>query len=276
MEWMLLRESLEDLILDQDHPFTPEEPKVEATPKLFNSRYGSIFKELDDEIAAKDELLEKITSNLKSCVRSNEVNAKDVADLITWKSLISLQMDTLVRDNVILRWEFFLELYSLTIFNTNEEINNQNIGFGSLALEVEEEPAPLPQSKAGTTGLGKAIEVLDTLGSSMTNLNLSSGFVPWVATKGNIISILAFEVANTIVKGATLMQSLSKENIEHLKEVVLPSEGVQCLVSKDMEDLLRIFVADKRMGTEVVTQKQLKGRSRNSDATTDDHGLVYI
>ncbi|KAF9608484.1 hypothetical protein IFM89_009850 [Coptis chinensis] len=122
--------------------------------------------------------------------------------------------------------------------------------------------------KAGTAGLGKAVEG---------------------ATKGNIISILAFEVANTIVKGATLMQSLSKENIEHLKEVVLPSEGVQYLVSKDMEDLLRIAAADKReelkifsgevvrfgnrckdpqwhnlhryfekMGTEVVTQKQLK------------------
>ncbi|KAF9596926.1 hypothetical protein IFM89_014490, partial [Coptis chinensis] len=75
--------------------------------------------------------------------------------------------------------------------------------------------------------------------------------------------------------GVTFMQSLSKENIEHLKEVVLPSEGVQCLVSKDMEDFLRIAAADKRMGTEVVTQKQLKGRSRNSDATTDDHGLVY-
>ncbi|KAF9621279.1 hypothetical protein IFM89_018496 [Coptis chinensis] len=157
MEWMLLRESLEDLISDQDHPFTFKEPKVEAMPKKhapaeigrlpgyrsqnidarkfdldlnlvileryledLNSRYGSIFKELDDEIAAKDELLEKITSNLKSCVRSNEVNAKDVVDLIAWKSLISLQIDTLVRDNVILRWEFFLELYSLTIFNTNE------------------------------------------------------------------------------------------------------------------------------------------------------------
>ncbi|KAL5726866.1 RNA helicase [Ranunculus cassubicifolius] len=64
--------------------------------------------------------------------------------------------------------------------------------------------------------------------------------------KGNKISILAFEVANTIVKGATLMQSLSKENIEHLKEVVLPSEGVQHLVSKDMEELLRTAASDKR------------------------------
>lgn len=100
--------------------------------------------------------------------------------------------------------------------------------------------------RAGTAGLGKAVEVLDTLGSSMTNLNLSSGFTSGVTTKGNKIAILAFEVANTIVKGANLMQSLSKENIKHLKEVVLPSEGVQNLISRDMDELLRIAAADKR------------------------------
>ena len=100
--------------------------------------------------------------------------------------------------------------------------------------------------RAGTAGLGKAVEVLDTLGSSMTNLNLNSGFTSGVMTKGNKISILAFEVANTIVKGANLMQSLSKENIRHLKEVVLPSEGVQNLISRDMDELLRIAAADKR------------------------------
>ena len=100
--------------------------------------------------------------------------------------------------------------------------------------------------RAGTVGLGKAVEVLDTLGSSMTSLNLNSGFVSGVTTKGNKISILAFEVANTIVKGANLMHSLSKENIKHLKEVVLPSEGVQRLISKDMDELLRMAAADKR------------------------------
>ncbi|KAH0750915.1 hypothetical protein AABB24_011062 [Solanum stoloniferum] len=100
--------------------------------------------------------------------------------------------------------------------------------------------------RAGTVGLGKAVDVLDTLGSSMTNLNLSGGFASSMATKGNQISILAFEVANTIVKGANLMYSLSNENIKHLKEVVLPSEGVQLLISKDMDELFRIAAADKR------------------------------
>jgi len=100
--------------------------------------------------------------------------------------------------------------------------------------------------RAGTVGLGKAVEVLDTLGSSMSNFNITPGFVSGVITKGNKINILAFEVANTIVKGSNLMQSLSNENIKHLKQVVLPSDAVQLLISKDMDELLRIAAYDKR------------------------------
>ncbi|CAI9114693.1 OLC1v1015472C1 [Oldenlandia corymbosa var. corymbosa] len=100
--------------------------------------------------------------------------------------------------------------------------------------------------KAGSAGLGKAVDVLDTLGSSMTNLNLSGGFASGVTTKGNKISILAFEIANTIVKGANLMNSLSVENITHLKDVVIPSEGVQRLISRNMDELLKLAAADKR------------------------------
>ncbi|XP_026411483.1 uncharacterized protein LOC113306779 isoform X2 [Papaver somniferum] len=119
--------------------------------------------------------------------------------------------------------------------------------------------------RAGTAGLGKAVEVLDTLGSSMTNLNLSSGFVSGVATKGNKISILAFEVANTIVKGAALMNSLSKENIKHLKEEVLPSECVQHLVSKDMDELLRIAAADKREELKIFSGEVIRFGNRCKD-----------
>ncbi|XP_050269192.1 protein PSK SIMULATOR 1 [Quercus robur] len=119
--------------------------------------------------------------------------------------------------------------------------------------------------RAGTAGLGKAVEVLDTLGSSMTNLNLNSGFTSGVTTKGNKISILAFEVANTIVKGANLMQSLSKENIKHLKEVVLPSEGVQNLISRDMIELLRIAAADKREELKVFSGEVVRFGNRCKD-----------
>ncbi|XP_010530144.1 PREDICTED: uncharacterized protein LOC104806780 isoform X2 [Tarenaya hassleriana] len=119
--------------------------------------------------------------------------------------------------------------------------------------------------RAGTAGLGKAVEVLDTLGSSMTNLNLSGGFTSGVTTKGNKISILAFEVANTIVKGANLMQSLSKDSIRHLKEVVLPSEGVQNLISKDTDELLRIAAADKREELRIFSGEVVRFGNRCKD-----------
>ncbi|XP_021760462.1 uncharacterized protein LOC110725282 [Chenopodium quinoa] len=119
--------------------------------------------------------------------------------------------------------------------------------------------------KAGSAGFGKAVEVLDTLGSSMTSLHLSGGFVSSVTTKGNKISILSFEVANTIVKGANLMQSLSKESIKHLKEVVLRSEGVQYLVSKDFDELQRIAAADKREELKVFSGEVIRFGNRCKD-----------
>lgn len=95
------------------------------------------------------------------------------------------------------------------------------------------------------SALEKAVGVLDTLGSSVTSLNSGNAFVTGPTTKGNELSILSFEVANTIMKGSSLMNSLSNSSIRHLKEVFL-SEGVQNLVSKDLDELLRIVAADKR------------------------------
>ncbi|XP_022894817.1 uncharacterized protein LOC111409111 [Olea europaea var. sylvestris] len=119
--------------------------------------------------------------------------------------------------------------------------------------------------RVGTTGIGKAVDVLDTLGSSMTNLNLSSGFAAGMATKGIKISILAFEVANTIVKGVNLIHSLSKDNTRHLKEVVLPSEGVQSLISKDLDELQRIAAADKRDELKVFSGEVVRFGNRCKD-----------
>lgn len=101
--------------------------------------------------------------------------------------------------------------------------------------------------RAGTLGIEKAVKVLDTLGSSMTNLNRNSGFAAGVTVKGNEVSILAFEVANTIVKGYSLMESVSDSKVQQLKDIVLSSEGVQYLVSKDMDELLKMVTADKRL-----------------------------
>ncbi|KAE8715556.1 putative Chaperone protein dnaJ 11, chloroplast precursor [Hibiscus syriacus] len=100
--------------------------------------------------------------------------------------------------------------------------------------------------RASIVGLEKAIDVIDTFGSSMSNLNAGTGFVTGLASRGHTISILAFEVANTIAKGANLLRSLSDENIQFLKKEVLQSEGVQNLVSTNMKELHSIAAADKR------------------------------
>jgi len=109
---------------------------------------------------------------------------------------------------------------------------------------------------AGTVSLGKAVEALDTLGSTMTNLNPGRKFASGIGgvgggaavTHGNKIGILAFEVANTIVKGCNLKQSLERDEIKVLKDEILVSKGVQLLVSTDMQELMWIAAADKRLG----------------------------
>ncbi|WVZ75057.1 hypothetical protein U9M48_023150 [Paspalum notatum var. saurae] len=123
----------------------------------------------------------------------------------------------------------------------------------------------LALGRRSTSGLGKAVEVLDNLSSSMSSLSPGGGFVSGPTTKGNKISILAFEVANTIVKGMSLMQSLSKESLEHLKDTVLLSEGVQRLVSSNMDDLMRIAAADKRRELRVFSREVIRFGNRCKD-----------
>uniref|UniRef100_A0A0E0K0Z6 DUF668 domain-containing protein n=1 Tax=Oryza punctata TaxID=4537 RepID=A0A0E0K0Z6_ORYPU len=119
--------------------------------------------------------------------------------------------------------------------------------------------------RASTSGIGKAVEVLDTLSSSMTNLSPVGGFVSGAKTKGSRVSILAFEVANTIVKGMSLMQSLSKESVRYLKGTVLRSEGVKRLVSSDMNELMKIAAADKRQELALFSREVIRFGNRCKD-----------
>ncbi|CAL2277039.1 unnamed protein product [Prunus armeniaca] len=187
-------------------------------------------------------------------------------------SPVSDGMDKKLRDPFMLPETNSMVPYGLITDDVNEGIphlsralsqKNRSTKSKQAVAKVSEVSSLL--GRAGTAGLGKAVEVLDTLGSSMTNLNPSSGFTSGVTTKGNKISILAFEVANTVVKGSNLMQSLSKDNIKHLKEVVLPSEGVQNLVSRDMDELLRIAAADKREELKVFSGEVVRFGNRCKD-----------
>ncbi|RRT47730.1 hypothetical protein B296_00052303, partial [Ensete ventricosum] len=112
-----------------------------------NSRYGRIFKDFDDDITNKDLLLEKIRFEIKNLQNSKEVfvchtlkfctfvvicfqhicffklifefldfQANDVGELLLWKSVVSSQLEQLIRDNARLRYEtilFYLMFFCL-------------------------------------------------------------------------------------------------------------------------------------------------------------------
>nr|CAB3484545.1 unnamed protein product [Digitaria exilis] len=118
---------------------------------------------------------------------------------------------------------------------------------------------------ASIAGFGKAVEILDTLGSLVTTFSPDGGFISRSKTKGCKISILAFEVANTILKGACIMQSLSEDAVTYFKQVVLPSEGVQSLVSSDMSELMRIAANDKREELKIFSQEVVRFGNRCKD-----------
>lgn len=68
-----------------------------------NSRYGNIFKEFDEEMGEKVTVIEKIRSDITNILNSQQIVAKDVGDLNSWKSLVSMQLETLLKDNSVLR-----------------------------------------------------------------------------------------------------------------------------------------------------------------------------
>jgi hypothetical protein len=80
----------------------------------------------------------------------------------------------------------------------------------------------------------------------MPKLSISDGFITGMVPSKNKISMLAFEVANTITRGSILFHSLSEENIQLLKNEILQSEGLKNLVSTDTKELISFVEADKR------------------------------
>ncbi|XP_021988011.1 protein PSK SIMULATOR 2 isoform X2 [Helianthus annuus] len=135
--------------------------------------------------------------------------------------------------------------------------------FYSLSRELKPStPARVVKPSYASTFLGKAgsfgFEVLDTLGSSMVELRSYGGFIPDSDLRRFKISMFAFEVANTIVKGFSLMESLTDENIRILLNETFLLEGVQLLVSTDKKELLRIAIADKREEFEIFSREVVR------------------
>lgn len=103
-----------------------------------NTRYGNIFTDFDKEIQTKDKLLGKIKSDINSFHESNNLmvslvsvhnfkyillsklrfnsyqhffrtQAKELDDLISWKSQVSTQLDNIIKDNILLRLNSFID-----------------------------------------------------------------------------------------------------------------------------------------------------------------------
>ncbi|KAL3638603.1 hypothetical protein CASFOL_016510 [Castilleja foliolosa] len=68
-----------------------------------NYRYGDIFKEFDKEALDNGVLLEKIMSDVRRLSESKEDMSKEIDDLLSWKSLVSMQLANIVDQNSLLR-----------------------------------------------------------------------------------------------------------------------------------------------------------------------------
>ncbi|TMX04571.1 hypothetical protein EJD97_007430 [Solanum chilense] len=78
---------------------------LERYVEELNSIYGKIFKEFYSEMGEKDVLLQNIRSDIRGLSHSKDVLGKEVVDLVSWKSLVSTQLEEIIRGNAILRKE---------------------------------------------------------------------------------------------------------------------------------------------------------------------------
>lgn len=80
-------------------------PVLERYLEELNGRYNQIFKDIDNEFAEKDSVLEQVRLEVKDIRKSKDLLVKDIEDLLIWKSSVSSQLEKFVQDNVALRVE---------------------------------------------------------------------------------------------------------------------------------------------------------------------------
>ncbi|KAL3504193.1 hypothetical protein ACH5RR_034034 [Cinchona calisaya] len=208
-------------------------------------------------------LLELVTGKLGfSAARESSTSMKDwmKSTLLYIKNIYDMKLvGRIVDPSLMIDEDRWMEVWAVA-FIAKACLNSEPLMRPQMAyvLEALKNSSKVSEESALSVGLGKKVDVLDTLGSNMINLNQGVAFSSGTKMKGYKISILAFEVANTIGKGANIMNFLSKENIRHLKEVVLPSESVQHLISKDMDELLRIAATDEREELQLFSQEVVR------------------
>ncbi|XP_068648992.1 SUN domain-containing protein 4-like isoform X2 [Aristolochia californica] len=99
------RESVLKILMQKVRALDLNFSVLERYLEELNARYGDIFKDFDDEIADKDLLLEQLRLQIKSLIDHEAILVKDFEELLFWKSLVSSQLNNLLRENAILRLE---------------------------------------------------------------------------------------------------------------------------------------------------------------------------
>lgn len=99
----------------------------------------------------------------------------------------------------------------------------------------------------GITAAGRVVPPNSSVSAEEVNSKLKAS--------SSRIEIVAFEIANIIVRVLNLRNSLRPNDIQELKKEVLSSEGVRQLVSEDELDLWCIAAEDKRMELQSVAKE---------------------
>ncbi|XP_010267608.1 PREDICTED: SUN domain-containing protein 2 isoform X2 [Nelumbo nucifera] len=76
---------------------------LEEYIKELNRRQGDVLPELDKEMSRNALLLSEMKSEIKDLMAWKDIMEKTICDLDSWKLVVSSRIDTLVRDNSILR-----------------------------------------------------------------------------------------------------------------------------------------------------------------------------
>ncbi|KAG6388925.1 hypothetical protein SASPL_150361 [Salvia splendens] len=100
-----------------------------------STRYGDIFKEFDKDIGHKGILLEEIISELRSVSKSKEVMSEEISELLSWKSLVSVQLESILKEHALLRSEVeTVRMEQTHMENKGIVIFLVCVGFGFMAI----------------------------------------------------------------------------------------------------------------------------------------------
>ncbi|XP_020267051.1 uncharacterized protein slp1-like, partial [Asparagus officinalis] len=99
-----------------------------------NNRYAHILSDFDTDMSNKDIVLENIRLEIKNLQDNKNIFVKEIEELHSWKSLFSLQLEQLTKDNIMIRSEFQrVRDHQVDMENRDFVVIFMSFIFGSLA-----------------------------------------------------------------------------------------------------------------------------------------------